>query len=235
MVSSSIRFMRVVIVVQWNVFNSYSRLMQRLIGKLIKVIGLGSIVSILSVYLLPLGTNALHAACYSDKCSTKLVELLCQYGRFDLNEANNSGETPLLMAIERNDYELVDYLLRQGALSDQANHDECYPIHLACFNGQANILYLLLAFNATIEQSNENYPHPLVISSYKRDLICSKILIESSKCSDRIVREILIDSIESGFDDLIREILHLRPHLIPDELKDKMTDTLRALEQLNIN
>lgn len=152
-----------------------------------------------------------------------------------MNEPTNSGETPLLMAIERNDYELVDYLLRQGASPDQANHDECYPIHLACFNGQGNILYLLLAFNATIEQSNENYPHPLVISTYKRDLICSKILIESSKCSDRIVREILIDSIENGFDDLIGEILRLRPHLIPDELKDKMTDTLRALEQLNMN
>ena len=139
------------------------------------------------------------------------------------------------MAIERNDDELVDYLLRQGADPDQCNHDECYPIHLACFNGQANILYLLLAFNVTIEQSNENYPHPLVITTYKRDLICSKILIESSKCSDCIVREVLIESIENGFDQLISEILHLRPHLIPDDLKDKMTDTLLALEQLNIN
>ena len=189
---------------------------------------------ILSVYF-PLGTNPLHTACYSDKCSTKLVELLYQYGQFDLNEPTNSGETPLLMAIERNDYELVDYLLRQGAYPDRPNSDECYPIHLACFNGQANILYLLLAFNATIEQSNENYPHPLVITSYKRDLISSKILIESSKCSDRIVREVLIDSIENGFDELISEIIHLRPDLIPDDLKDKMTDTLHALEQLNIN
>jgi ankyrin repeat protein len=139
------------------------------------------------------------------------------------------------MAIERNDYELVDYLLRQGAYPDRANDDECYPIHLACFNGQENILYQLLAFNATIEQFNENYPHPLVITSYKRDLVCSKLLIESSKCSDRIVREVLIDSIENGFDELIREIIHIRPHLIPDDLKEKMTDTLLALEQLNIN
>ncbi|CAF3593666.1 unnamed protein product [Rotaria socialis] len=181
------------------------------------------------------GTNPLHAACYSDKCSVKLVELLCQYGDFDINECTDSGETPLLMAIERNDYDLVDYLLRQGALPDRPNHDECYPIHLACFNGHANILYLLLAFNATIEQSNENYPHPLVITTYKRDLECSKLLIESPKCSDRMVREILIESIENGFDELISEILNLRPHLIPDELKDKMADTLLALEQLNID
>ncbi|CAF5122749.1 unnamed protein product [Rotaria magnacalcarata] len=184
---------------------------------------------------MPLGTNSLHAACYSDKCSVKLVELLCQYGDFDINESTDSGETPLLMAIERNDYDLADYLLRQGALPDRPNHDECYPIHLACFNGQANILYLLLAFNATIEQSNENYPHPLVITTYKRDLECSKLLIESPKCSDRMVREILIESIENGFDELTSEILNLRPHLIPDELKDKMTDTLLALEQLNID
>ena len=139
------------------------------------------------------------------------------------------------MAIERNDDELVDYLLRQGADPNLANHDECYPIHLACFNGHTNILYLLLAFNATIEQSNENYPHPLVITTYKRDLICSKLLIESAKCSDRIVREVLIESIENGFDELIREIIHIRPELIPDDLKDKMTDTLLALEQLNID
>jgi ankyrin repeat protein len=139
------------------------------------------------------------------------------------------------MAIERNDYELVDYLLRQGAYPDRPNYDECYPIHLACFNGQANILCLLLVFNATIEQSNENYPHPLVITSYKRDIICSKILIESPKCSDQIVREVLIESIENGSDELISEIIHLRPHLIPDDLKDKMTDTLLALEQLNVN
>ncbi|CAF1334397.1 unnamed protein product [Adineta steineri] len=181
------------------------------------------------------GTNPLHAACYSDKSSTKLVELLCQYGNFDLNESTNAGETPLLMAIEQNDYDLVDYLLRQGAYPDRPNHDECFPIHLACFNGQANILYLLLAFNATIEQSNENYPHPLVITTYKRDLICSKLLIESPKCSDRVLREVLIDSIESGFDELIGEIIRTRPHLIPDDLKDKMTDTLLALEQLNID
>ncbi|CAF4051009.1 unnamed protein product, partial [Rotaria sp. Silwood2] len=106
-----------------------------------------------------------------DKCSIKLVKLVCQYGDFDLNECTNSGETQLLMAIERNDYELVDYLLRQGAYPpDQPNNDKCYPIHLACFNGQENILYLLLSFNVTIEQSNENYPHPLVITTYKRDL-----------------------------------------------------------------
>jgi ankyrin repeat protein len=186
-------------------------------------------------FFLPLGTNPLHAACCSDKCSTQLVELLCQYGDYDLNECTTSGETPLLMAIERNDCELIDYLLRQGAYPDKSNHDECYPIHLACFNGQANILYLLLAFNATVEQTNENYPHPLVITTYKRDLVCSKLLIESPKCSDRIVREVLIEAIENGFDELISEIIHIRPHLIPDDLKDKMTDTLRALEQLNID
>lgn len=139
------------------------------------------------------------------------------------------------MAIERNDEELVDYLLRQGAMPDRCNNDECYPIHLACFNGQANILYLLLSFNATIELSNENYPHPLVICSCKRDLTCSKILVESSKCSDRVVREVLIDAIENGFGELIREILHLRAHLIPADLKDKMTDTLLALEQLQLD
>ncbi|CAF0757223.1 unnamed protein product [Adineta ricciae] len=181
------------------------------------------------------GTNPLHAACYSDKSSVQLVELLCQYGQFDLNESTNSGETPLLMAIEQNDYDLVDYLLRQGAFPDRCNHDECYPIHLVCFNGQANILYLLLAFNAIIEQSNENYPHPLVITTYKRDLVCSKLLIESPKCSDQVVREVLIESIENGFDELIGEIIHIRPHLIPDDLKEKMTDTLLALEQLNID
>ena len=181
------------------------------------------------------GTTLLHAACYSDKCSTKLVELLCQYENFDLNDSTNSGETPLLMAIERNDSDLVDYLLRQGAYPDRANSDECHPIHLACFNGHANILYLLLAFNATIEQSNENYPHPLVISTCKRDLTCAKLLIESPKCSDRVVREVLIDGIENGFDELIREIIHIRPHLIPDDLKQKMTDTLLALEQLNLD
>ena len=139
------------------------------------------------------------------------------------------------MATERNDYELVDYLLRHGAYPDRPNNDGCYPIHLACFNEQANILYTLLAFNATIEQSNENYPHPLVITAYKRDLICSKLLIESSKCTDEIVREILIESIENGFDELISEILNIRPHLIPDDLKDKLTDTLLALEQLHID
>jgi len=177
----------------------------------------------------------LHAACYSDKSSTKLVELLCQYGQFDLNESTAIGETPLHMAIERNDDELVDYLLRQGAYPDRCNHDECYPIHLACFNGQANILYLLLSFNATIELSNENYPHPLVICACKRDLTCAKMLIESTKCSDRIVREVLIDAIENGYGELIREILHLRAHLIPADLKDKMTDTLLALEQLHLD
>lgn len=181
------------------------------------------------------GTNSLHTACCSDKCSTKFIERLCQYGQFDINQSTISGETPLLMAIERNDFELVDYLLQQGAQPDLPNHDECYPIHLVCFHGQANILDLLLRFNATIEQSNDNYPHPLIITTYKRDLISSKILIQSSKCSDRIVREVLIESIENGFDELICEIFHLRPHLIPDELKDKMTDTLLVLEQLNLN
>lgn len=181
------------------------------------------------------GTTALHAACCSDKCSTKFIEQLCQYNQFDINQSTESGETPLLMGIERNDFDLVEYLLQQGAQPDLPNHDECYPIHLVCFHGQANLLELLLRFNAIIEQSNENYPHPLIITTYKRDLTSSKILIQSSKCSDRIVREVLIESIENGFDELTREIFHLRPHLIPDELKDKMTDTLLVLEQLNLN
>ncbi|CAF0748330.1 unnamed protein product [Didymodactylos carnosus] len=188
------------------------------------------------------GTTCLHAACYSDKASIKLVQLLSDYAQsksipFDLNLSTVSGETPLLMAIERNDYDLSEYLLSRGANPNMSNRDGCYPLHLACYNGRPDIVLLLLSYNADIEYSNANYPHPLVITTYKRDLLCSKILIESTKCSDHSVHDALIEALEKSFDDLVTEIIDIRPYLIPDDLKDKITLTLTEdkLNRMNLN
>ncbi|CAF0735492.1 unnamed protein product [Didymodactylos carnosus] len=188
------------------------------------------------------GTTCLHAACYSDKASIKLVQLLCDYLQsksmpLDLNLSTVSGETPLLMAIERNDYELSEYLLIKGANPNISNRDGCYPLHLACYNVRPDIVLLLLSYDADIEYSNENYPHPLVITTYKRDLLCSKILIESTKCSDHSVHDALIEALEKSFDDLVAEIIDIRPYLIPDDLKDKILLTLTEdkLDRMNLH
>ena len=64
---------------------------------------------------------------------------LCLDNGFSIDERNDSSSTPLFSAISKNNYEIADYLIKMGALSDK---------RLEEYNKYGNLLYFpLIQFN----------------------------------------------------------------------------------------
>jgi ankyrin repeat protein len=66
----------------------------------------------------------------------------------DVNTAQVDGSTALHWAVQANDVELVDLLIRAGAKPSVANKAGAVPMLLACQNGNAEIIERLLAAGA---------------------------------------------------------------------------------------
>ncbi len=96
--------------------------------------------------------TALHKACAVG--SFRLVDMLTyaakqMYGKDEikqmLKEADIDSNTPLLLAVESGDKEIVRHLVELGADVNQPNQkNRAFPLHLACTVGEIEIVKLLL-------------------------------------------------------------------------------------------
>src|SRR2546426_10660066 len=64
--------------------------------------------------------------------------------RADVNAATPDGTTALHIAVERDDVEATELLLRAGARPAAANRYGITPLYVACTNGNASIVEKLL-------------------------------------------------------------------------------------------
>jgi ankyrin repeat protein len=69
-------------------------------------------------------------------------------GGVDVNAVNNSGKTPLYMAVLRADTKTAELLLKHGANPNVFNSSNNYPLCLACKKANINMIRLLLANGA---------------------------------------------------------------------------------------
>jgi uncharacterized protein len=116
------------------------------------------------------GLTALGVASHFDHL--EIVELLLNFGA-DINSVSNSNvsyipsNTALHAGIAgKASKELIEFLLNQGANVNQTDSSGHTPLHVAAFEGSAEIVSLLLAYG---DVQSEITPSPLEIATERNN------------------------------------------------------------------
>lgn len=88
------------------------------------------------------GFTALHFA--AQRGNVSIVEILLQNKKVMVNARNVRGHTPLHDACERKRIRVCALLVKYDAAIDAQTDEEMTPIHIAAFNGDVDMLQLLL-------------------------------------------------------------------------------------------
>ena len=109
--------------------------------------------------------------------SLKVIDLLLGNKDIDVNLANKSGETPLMMASIDGNLPLVKTLVLGHKA--QLDHIGWTPLHYACANGHLDIAQFLIANGASIDSLSQGNTTPLMmaVSSGNEQLI--KFLLDN--------------------------------------------------------
>jgi ankyrin repeat protein len=108
----------------------------------------------------PKGQTALHLA-LRDK-APNVAAALWANPALDVNAANASGETPLMMAALRGELDWARRLLERGA---QPHREGWSPIHYAATGPEPRLITLLLDKGAPIDAESPNRTTPLMMAS----------------------------------------------------------------------
>lgn len=94
-----------------------------------------------------------------------------------INLKNNEGKTPLHIACQNNNKDIIRLLLKYGANIDEQDIDLNTPLHIACQNNQHDIVNILLENKANINAKNKESWTPLhIVCKQGNTLIAEELL-----------------------------------------------------------
>lgn len=88
------------------------------------------------------GSLALHHACYCEKPNLAVVKLLVDAGS-DVNDRDEQGYTPIIIAAKKNQTDVIDYLRSHGADASMKNAFGEDALHFATLRENTNAMELL--------------------------------------------------------------------------------------------
>ena len=97
-------------------------------------------------------------------CDTRFLKQLVNLG-CDLGLQSKSGRTPLHVAAAANRPQIVEYLIKNGALTDQADHDGKTAVHVAIESGANDALKELIARGANLVIRTKEIKTPLYFAA----------------------------------------------------------------------
>jgi ankyrin repeat protein len=121
------------------------------------------------------GSNEIFGA-VNQRNSEKVVAII-QENPLAVNSKNESGQTPLSVAVALRDIKIAEMLLKHGALPNVGDNQLRAPIHGANFNGDTVMINLLLEYGAVIDTRAIGGATPLIHSSLNNNFELSKYLI----------------------------------------------------------
>lgn len=107
----------------------------------------------------PHGVTALMMALQEP--SPKVSRVLISWPRTDLNALNSAGETPLMMAALKGEFEIARQLIARNAA---VNKTGWTPLHYAATAGDLKMISLLLEHHAFIDAESPNKSTPLMMA-----------------------------------------------------------------------
>ena len=108
----------------------------------------------------PQGQTALHLVLRDQ--SWRVAQALWTSTALDVNAVNGSGETPLMMAALRGDFDWAQRLIDRGA---KVHKDGWSPLHYAATGPEPKIVALLLDRGAPIDAPSPNRSTPLMMAA----------------------------------------------------------------------
>jgi ankyrin repeat protein len=106
-------------------------------------------------------------------------------GNANVNKANVHGETPLIVAVQKNKLEVVKFLVQEGkAHVNQATNSGMTPLYVAASMGQLEIVQWLIDIgDADVEQAVANGTTPLFVAIYKGDVEMVQWLVQEGEAN----------------------------------------------------
>ncbi|XP_042235854.1 ankyrin repeat and SOCS box protein 3-like isoform X2 [Homarus americanus] len=122
-------------------------------------------------------TTALHLACLSQPCHSKVVKLLLNAGADANMTQGDNWSLPLPKAVVNKNLETVRYLLAAGADPNREDHKFGLPLHVAAGKGLLEITQLLLESGADINKVDEFHRTALHVLTYHQNVTADALLV----------------------------------------------------------
>ena len=134
-------------------------------------------------------SESLVVKIFNNEKTSELIEDMEQY---DVNEQfGKSGVTPLIAAVRKDDLELVEELIEEGADCNLTDNDGNTPLIVAClFANEIEIIKLLLNHNANPNIKN------------KKKLVALQAALLDANRINPVTKKLV-----SGRDEVIKELL----------------------------
>lgn len=116
-----------------------------------------------------------------------LIQWCCNHG-VDVNLCRIDGLSPIYIASEKGDYEVVKILLDNKADTNKTWTYDISPLYIACEKGYTNIVKLLLENKAEINKCKTNETSPLYMACAKGYTNIVQLLLEN-KANTNICRK----------------------------------------------
>ncbi|XP_071132129.1 transient receptor potential cation channel subfamily A member 1-like isoform X2 [Mytilus edulis] len=121
------------------------------------------------------GKTPLHIAAEND--NNNAIEILYNASQTELNDGDDDGRTPLMLACQTGHYKSVKTLLTLGADISARDEDSCTGLILAARHGYANIVKVLLDNYAEVNQVDKIKNTALHVACEHGHVDCIRILL----------------------------------------------------------
>lgn len=121
--------------------------------------------------------NALHHAAFDGRA--EVAAALISSASMDINEPNENGFTPLIMAAQEGHHRVVRALINNGACLDSASHGKATALMLASQNGCIVVAKLLVDAGAHLELRNQTGCSALHLAAAEGHLCVVKVLVSA--------------------------------------------------------
>uniref|UniRef100_G3TLU7 Ankyrin repeat and death domain containing 1B n=1 Tax=Loxodonta africana TaxID=9785 RepID=G3TLU7_LOXAF len=169
------------------------------------------------------GMNALHFAAQSN--SVRIAEYLIQDLHLkDLNQPDEKGRKPFLLAAEKGHVEMIETLISLNLHTSEKDKEGNTALHLAAKHGHSPAVQVLLTQWQEINETNENGETPFLLTVEGGHEECSKVLLAAGSdinIPDKLNVNALQIATRNGHGSLVsfllRENVHLHQKVEPKE------------------
>jgi ankyrin repeat protein len=167
------------------------------------------------------GWTALSYALNHDRPNKEVISHLLTHGAI-IPQANQEGETPLMLTSHRGEVEVVALLLSHGAKIDEMDQDYQTALMLAAAEGHHEVVVLLLRHGASINRTNKDGQNALMLASMENQPPVVSVLLQFAAQTNHIDKD--------GNTPLILASLHNN-----SEIVDQLLENGALVDQSNVD
>lgn len=154
------------------------------------------------------GNTTLHHACWNNQA--EVVRILLEKDRDGVNQVNDEGESPLMLAVRRSNLVIAEMLLAADAEVDCANINGTMPLHIAADGGDFFMGKALLAAGASVNGKTADGQTPLILAARSGKNDFTAMLIEAGadvNAVDNGQHSALYYASEAGLTEIVEQLL----------------------------